>query len=349
MQTVQRHVVFFFELASFRVLRRRVCKDAGVLLSVAVTILTAMCALALDCQLEKPPLKPRMEGDWWQVAENPDLGPLTSERQQVVDFGIWQAEDGTWQLWSCIRHTKEVGHSRLFFRWEGRQLTQSPWEPKGIAMRADPDYGEQPGGLQAPFVFRIDTLFHMFYGGWDAICLATSQNGKDFIRKRNEVGKSILFGPPDGYGNPRDPMVLRVADQWYCYFTAHTPREGAVFCRTSRDLVNWSDVFVVAKGGQAGSGSYSAECPFVVEVVPGEYYLFRTQRYGSSAQTSVYRSNNPLDFGIDNDEGHFVCTLPVAAPEIFRFGDSWYIAALMPNLSGIQIARPRWTADDSTP
>jgi len=144
-------------------------------------------------------------------------------------------------------------------------------------------------------------------------------------------------------------MVLRVADQWYCYFTAHTPREGAVFCRTSRDLVNWSDVFVVAKGGQAGSGSYSAECPFVVEVVPGEYYLFRTQRYGSSAQTSVYRSNNPLDFGIDNDEGHFVCTLPVAAPEIFRFGDSWYIAALMPNLSGIQIARLRWTADDSTP
>ncbi len=179
--------------------------------------------------------------------------------------------------------------------------------------------------------------------------MATSQNGKDFVRKRNEAGKSILFGPPDGYGNPRDPMVLRVGEQWYCYFTAHTAREGAVFCRTSKDLVNWSEVFVVAKGGQAGSGSYSAECPFVVEVLPGEYYLFRTQRYGPRAQTSVYRSSNPLDFGIDNDEGHFVCTLPVAAPEIFRYGENWYIAALMPNLSGIQIARLRWTADDSAP
>jgi len=28
--------------------------------------------------------------------------------------------------------------------------------------------------------------------------------------------------------------------------------------------------------------------------------------------------NNPLDFGLDNDKEHFVCTLPVAAPEIVK-------------------------------
>ncbi len=49
---------------------------------------------------------PVIEGDFWQIAGNPDLGGLTGERQQPVDFGIWQARDGTWQLWSCIRGTK---------------------------------------------------------------------------------------------------------------------------------------------------------------------------------------------------------------------------------------------------
>jgi len=60
------------------------------------------------------PKKPRIVGDWWQVAGDPDLGELTSPKQQPVDFGVWQATDGTWQLWSCIRNTKERGHARLF-------------------------------------------------------------------------------------------------------------------------------------------------------------------------------------------------------------------------------------------
>lgn len=318
------------------------------LVSVAAGICLGSHVVASDPSTDTPFLKPQFAGEWWQVAKNPDLGPLTSERQQVVDFGIWQATDGTWQLWSCIRNTKEVGRTRLFYRWEGRHLSQSPWTPKGIAMRADAAFGEQPGGLQAPFVRSINGTFHMFYGGWDTICLATSENGKDFVRKLNKEGKSVLFGPPEGFGNPRDPMVLQIGGRWHCYFTAHTRQEGAVFCRTSEDLLNWSEVFVVAKGGQAGAGSYSAECPFVVEVRPGEYYLFRTQRYGANAQTSVYWSRNPLDFGVNEDDKHFVCTLPVAAPEIIFHEDHWYIAALMPDLHGIRIARLEWVTPSPT-
>jgi hypothetical protein len=49
-------------------------------------------------------LIPRIDGDWWQIAGDPDLGEYTSEKQQPVDFAIWQAADGTWQLWSCIRN-----------------------------------------------------------------------------------------------------------------------------------------------------------------------------------------------------------------------------------------------------
>ena len=50
-------------------------------------------------------LVPRISGDWTTIAQSPDLGALTGEKQQPVDFGIWQAADGTWQLWSCVRGT----------------------------------------------------------------------------------------------------------------------------------------------------------------------------------------------------------------------------------------------------
>lgn len=55
---------------------------------------------------------PVIEGDFWQIAGNPDLGELTGEKQHPVDFGIWQARDCTWQLWSCIRGTKCGGNTR---------------------------------------------------------------------------------------------------------------------------------------------------------------------------------------------------------------------------------------------
>ena len=52
----------------------------------------------------------------------------------------------------------------------------------------------------------------------------------------------------------------------------------------------------------------------------------------------------PLDFGIDHDEGHFICRLPIAAPEIIPTGDQYYIAALnTPKLNGIRIAPLTWT------
>src|SRR6478672_8732588 len=98
-------------------------------------------------------LIPQIDGEWWPVASNPDLGQYTSDKQQPVDFAIWQARDGTWQIWSCIRHTKCGGNTRLFYRWEGKRLTDSNWKARGIAMEADTTLGETKGGLQAPHVF----------------------------------------------------------------------------------------------------------------------------------------------------------------------------------------------------
>lgn len=286
------------------------------------------------------PLIPRLDGAPWVVAHDPDLGEFTTPDQQPVDFGIWPAADGTWQLWSCIRRTKCGGTGRLFHRWEGRQLTDADWKPMGIAMQADPKLGETPGGLQAPYVFKLGQEFIMAYGDWVHICFARSQDGKKFERwlleGSSQAGR-FAEGPQD---NARDPMILQIGDLWYCYYTAFPDRKGAVFCRTSKDLKTWSEPTRVSYGGQGGTGPTDAECPHVV-CRGGYYFLFRTQTYGKNAATHVYRSKDPMQFNLGNDNG-YICTLPVAAPEIFQYRGQDYIAYLLPTLKGIQITRLAW-------
>jgi len=281
---------------------------------------------------------PQIDGEFWQVAGDPDLGKYTTAKQQPVDFGVWQAADGTWQLWSCVRSTSAPGKTRLFHRWQGVKLTDKDWTPMGIAMRADPNFGETEGGLQAPFVLKEGPDYRMFYGDWEHIALARSRDGKTFARQLLPDGKSGMFGEGAG-SNTRDPMVLKIGNLYYCYYTAYPNDQGADYARTSKDMIHWSAAHKVAYGGSAGSGKYSAECPFVYYHQPsGYYYLFRTQAYGERSRSAVYRSKNPLDFGKDNDQ-YLVGAMPYAAPEIIESEGVTYIAVLLPNLKGIQIAR----------
>src|SRR5688500_1885411 len=280
-------------------------------------------------------MMPVIEGDWWTVAGDPDLGAYTDAKQQPVDFAVWQAGDGTWQLWSCIRATKCGGRTRLFHRWEGKSLTEPNWKPMGVAIEAKPEHGETPGGLQAPHVLKIGGVYQKFYGDWEKIWVATSEEGKTFTRRIYANGKTGKFSEGEG-NNTRDAMVIRIKDLWHCYYTAYPNRQGAVYCRTSKDTHAWSESKMVAYGGEAGTNAFAAECPFVVELSPGEFYLFRTQRYGQNAFTRVYHSRDPLNFGINDDAAYLVCSLPVAAPELIRYQGQWYIASLLPSLKGIQ-------------
>ena len=289
--------------------------------------------------------RPHIEGDWWPIAGNPDLGEYTSDKQQPVDFGVWQAADGTWQLWSCIRHTKCGGNTRLFYRWEGKQLTSENWKLMGIAMEADTSLGESKGGLQAPHVINEGNVYYMFYGDWQRICLAKSKDGKHFERVLNDDGQPNLFSGP--YGNTRDSMVLKVDNLYYGYYMGHqkdAEYESAVFCRTSHDLRNWSEPMFVSAGGVAATqGRWyggNAECPFVVH--KGEFfYLFRNQRYGPTNLNTQYASRNPLSFGVGDDR-YRISILPAAAPEIIHHNGQWYIAALNPTLDGIRTAKLKW-------
>jgi glycosyl hydrolase family 43 len=282
---------------------------------------------------------PVIDGDWWTVAGNPDVHPYTTPEQQPVDFGVWPAADDTWQLWSCIRKTSIPGRTRLLHRWEGKRLTDRDWTPMGIAMTADPGFGETPGGLQAPHVITHQGLWQMFYGDWVHLCRANSADGKTFARQLTPAGKAGIFGEgPEA--NARDAMVIRINGRWHCYYTAHPNRKGAVYVRTSDDMKSWSQSKMVSFGGEAGTEFYHAECPHVVEY-KGWFYLFRTQRYLGTPETRVYRSKNPMDFGIDDDQ-FLVAKLPVAAPEIILHEGDYYIASLLPNLQGIRIARLSW-------
>lgn len=321
---------------------------------------------------------PKIDGGWWQVADNPDVGKYTTDQQQPVDFAVWQAADGTWQLWSCIRSTTYPGQARLFYRWEGSALTDKNWKPTGIAMTSEPRLGETEGGLQAPYVLKYKNEYVMVYGTWTHIALAKSKDGKSFQRQLMSDGKVGMFFEENPDANTRDPMVRRIDNLFYLFYTASpfradqysedaasyieaaekkyparvqeferakedfVHRFGADYVRTSTDLIHWGPSKKVAFGGAAGTHGVSAECPFVYFHKPsGYYYLFRTQRYGEDAQTSVYRSKDPTNFGI-NDDRYQIETLPVAAPEIIESGDQVYIAALLPTLKGIQIAKLKW-------
>lgn len=311
-------------------------------LTILLLLLFALCAHS------HPVMMPRITGDWIEIAGDPDLGEFTHAKQQPVDFTIWQAADGAWQLWSCIRHTKAPGKTRLFHAWESAQLTAPTWKAKGIAMEADPKYGETPGGLQAPHVININGTYHMFYGDWENICVATNRDGKHFSRRLSAQGHAGMFGEGPG-NNTRDAMVINISNRWHCYYTAYPNRQGAVYCRTSADTRTWSDSTVVAFGGAAGTDPFSAECPFVVELSRGEFYLFRTQKYGPEAITRVYHSHDPLRFGINEDHKYLVGSLPMAAPELILQKDIWYIAALQPSLKGIRLARIAWEQAERTP
>ncbi len=309
----------------------------------------ALClfSLLVNTATAEKTLVPQIDGEWWTIAGNPDLGKFTSPKQQPVDFGIWQAADGTWQLWSCIRHTKCGGNTRLFYGWEGRKLTDKNWKPRGIVMQADPKFGESPGGLQAPHVIKHEGTFYMFYGDWANICLATSKDGKNFTRQVRKNGRTGMFNEGKGE-HARDPMILKVGKRFHCYYTAHSVRSprknhrGVNYCRISKDLRNWSEFKIVAEGSAYRKGPYCAECPHVVYHPQSKhYYLFNTQRYGRNHHTTVFRSADPLNFGI-NTQKYEVTTLQVAAPEIVLHEGQYYIASLLPSLQGIHMAKLKW-------
>ncbi len=288
-------------------------------------------------------LIPEVDGDWWSIAGNPDLGRYNREGQQPLDFAIWQAADQTWQMVACCRRTGCGGKGRLFHRWQSRSLLDENWSPMGVFMEADPEFGESPGGLQAPNVIKHDGEYFLFYGDWVNICAAYGSDGKSFHRQLGPERKSRIFPTCETTSN-RDPHAMEYQSNFYLYYTGIIGEKGSIFCRVSDNLRDWNSPVIVNSGGSSGSGPSDAECPFVIFQPDQQlFYLFRThtlnggERYGCS----VYSSPDPLHFGVDNDD-HMITELPEEAVRLVQHEGQTYIAALKPDHTGMMMARMKW-------
>ncbi|MBT5219228.1 MAG: hypothetical protein HOM16_07060 [Woeseia sp.] len=285
-------------------------------------------------------LIPQIVGDWWTIATSPDIGDYGSAHQQPMDFGLWRARDGRWQLGACIRRTACGGEGRLLWRWESESLLREDWPSAGLLLESDVNSGETLGGLQAPYVIAADGQYQMFYGDWVSICRASSLDGKQFSRHLQADGKSALFNEGQS-ANTRDPMVFVHGGSYFAYYTGVVHGVGAIYCRTSRNLHDWSPATIVSRGGAGGCGASDAECAFVTQA-PGcdSFYLFR---WHSDGNTSVYCSDDLYDFGIDHDDKK-IASLPVEVARIIESEDGMFISSLMEDYTGIRLARFEWQA-----
>jgi hypothetical protein len=287
---------------------------------------------------QEGPATPVLDGEPWRLFDAPDLGTLNGPdlaRQHVVDHGFLQLPNGRWRVWACVRGTA-VG--RLFHAWEGEALHRGAWRPLGVTLRAAAEWGERGAGttnetLHAPFIIMIDSVYHLFYDS-AGVRLMRSTDGLTF--ERVDLGgarRNVLY--PDG---GRDVMVLKIEDLYYAYLTVSTTdRRGHVMVKTSPNLLDWSAPTIVSRGGRAGDGPVSAESPFVVALGP-YFYLFRAS--STEPLTFVYRSDDPSDFGVDDDR-YLIASLPVKAPEVVFHDGQWYVSDLA-DFRGLMMHRLRW-------
>ena len=326
-------------------------------------------------------LRPVLDGEFWLIGASPadlDLPRLVEQVpspqapdgapvHECVDHHLFQSDDGAWHLWGCIRKTT-VG--RILYHWEGQRLVGEPWRQTGDIIRADRGAGESledwrgEEWIQSPYVVVQEGTYYMFYGGHGTaadengnpvpyedprmacqMCLMTSQDGRTWTRHRNEIGQSRLFVGP---GETRDPCVIEIDGVWHLYHAGYHDRDAAqagFYVRTSDDLIHWSNWRLVHQDVRYGADRWHTECPHVVYRA-GYFYLFRTANY-ARAETYVFRSQDPYDFGIGDARDNYVGPIAVAAPEIVvDVQGNEMISSNHDLFGGTQLCRLRWEADD---
>jgi hypothetical protein len=326
----------------------------------AVLFFIVMFCMACVTGAQTQPAVPQIVSDWWTICTSHDLGDQTSAKPVtagIMGHGFLKGSGGAWQLLASVRGTAT---GSVLFEWEGSSLNQVNWQPKGVVMEGGECENQhlervEHECLLSPFFIQQGETCTCFYGGQGPlqakhktimsskqICMATSTNGEHFERCTTEHGFGMLF---EGPGMNRDPMVLKIADLYYCYYYSciEMGKKGVIAVRTSRDLIHWSEHTIVKEN--IYPVSWYDVAPTVVER-DGYYYLFLSQRSQNihlskySYDTHVFYSTNPLNFDMENNANH-VSTLPAASPEIIQEGDNWYISTIS-DRTGIKLAKLEW-------
>ena len=248
-----------------------------------------LIALLLPAVSSARALTPRLAGPWIKIAGRPPLERWASPKAEPVDFTVFQADDGRWQLIACVRHTTHPGSSRLLYRWSSQELTAPDWKPEGIFLSSRTDWGHREGHLQAPFHIKEAGTHYLIYNSAGAHLL-TSPDGLEW--KPWETSPIFPMG--------RDVCVLddrERSGKWIAYYTSPEPginpatRDHTIRARTGDALTGpWADTAVEIPPITPPPDGYTfayAESPFVLR--RGDHYYRWEQMY-------VFRSSDPLSW-----------------------------------------------------
>jgi hypothetical protein len=265
--------------------------------------------------------------------------PSIGEKEQwyINDHTFIRAEDGQWHLFG-ITHKEPADpmHENFFAHVTAPDL-MGPWTKQAPVLHADAS--KQETLVWAPYVLHHDGLYYMYYcaGNDDhakyQIHLATS---KDLFAWEVSAANPMVI---DGY-DARDPMVLRVGDQWVLYYCATSAPQGGnhtVKALTSPDLLHWSDAKEVFRSPATGTSGGPTESPFVVPR-NGKYYLFICGETGYKS-TPAYVSDSPFHWDPANKVGFAGAH---AAEIVEAPGDKWYVSGAGWGNGGVDLAELTW-------
>jgi len=188
----------------------------------------------------------------------------------------------------------------------------------------------------APHIVEHNGEYCMLYTGVNYPCSQSIGLAKsDDLFNWKKIGDGPVITPgkwgiwhSEGGADCRDPVMLKVGDTYYCYYTAVRKVEGAdppheycVGISSSKDLINWKD-----EGFARLETSLNTppESPFAVEK-DGKFYLFYTSyKHG----TVVAVSDDPVKGWKDLPEDKLVVMAGISASEILQDGDDWYISLI---------------------
>lgn len=308
------------------------------ILSLTTAILAAVLALVPAPGRAGTPEKymvPVMGESWLAFDSNPAY---------INDHSVFIAEDESWQLIG-ITHDKVLG-GKLPVPWAEEEFARArapgprgPWTALPPVLKIDRDLGETH--VWAPHVVEHQGKYYCFYaaggGHWDSmINLATSTDLETWTRHQDNP----LF--TDFY-DARDPMVLKVGDQWVIYYTKTYSKQepySTVAFRTSTDLVNWSEpgfALVLRNMHTRLINSGHTESPFMV-CHEGLYYLFICTPDLGYKNTRVFVSDDPFHF----DEDSEITTLIAHCAEVIRRGDDYYLSHAGWFFDGMYLAPLEW-------
>jgi arabinan endo-1,5-alpha-L-arabinosidase len=277
-------------------------------------------------------IKPIAVEDFTRIYD-PSAGQTRGYAWYVNDHSFIRDEAGKWHIFGITQQNPFRPFEEVFLTHVTADTLFGPWTKQADVMHRDEALGESV--IWAPHVIRHDGRYWMFYCGGDAdpkrfrIHLAHSDDLYTWTRAPQNPMLQ------DGY-EARDPMVLRIGDEWVMYYTANSAPEGGahvVAAVRSRDLLHWSDKRVVFTSSRSGTGGGPTESPFVL-ARGAKFYLFvcTNRRY---IETAVYESDDPFTW----TEEQRIASIPSHAAELIEADGEMFISSCGWGMGGVYLAR----------